>query len=392
MSSKTRTDDEIIALLQEASGSMRTAQFEAALRVFQDILAETNPNVEKFAASVQGMMGECLFSLARIPESIEVTQKAIALSQADNDDEGVVTALVSLYEAYRYAGQAQEAIKVCEQLSTLFTKLGSATSSANYEKQAKILAKGEPLNRVVAVVDGQNYELDELSSAQVSLKNKSVQFNFLRNRLALPPSKYYCNIAAEQQAKGEYASAAINLRKATALDVYDPEPWYNLGVVLLHQERPDEALVALKKCAELAPGWLDVNHMIWVAQAMNEAKFDLQIFQALYVLEHGRLATPQRIAACEKLLTQGQKYPALMLHLGMAYQQVSGKMETAESAFRGGLLLTDNLDDDIKTRLLFNLAVCASSPEEKDKLLHECKSLAGNLTAAAMATATLALS
>jgi hypothetical protein len=68
MSSKPRTDDDIIALLQEASGSMKTAQFEAALKVFQEILAETdNPNVPKFAASVQGMLGECLFSLARIP-------------------------------------------------------------------------------------------------------------------------------------------------------------------------------------------------------------------------------------------------------------------------------------------------------------------------------------
>lgn len=85
--------------------------------------------------------------------------KAIKLSEADKDDEGVVTALVNLYESYRYAGQAQEAIKVCEQLSSYFTKLGSATSSANYQNQAKIIASGEPLNRVVAVVDGQNYEL-----------------------------------------------------------------------------------------------------------------------------------------------------------------------------------------------------------------------------------------
>lgn len=209
--------------------------------------------------------------------------------------------------------------------------------------------------------------------------------------MALPPSKYYCNLASEQQSKGEYATAAINLRKAATLDQYDPEPWYNLGVVLLHQDRADEALVALKKANELAPGWFDVNHMIWVAQAMNEAKFDLQIFQALYVLEHGRLTAPQRIAACEKLLTQNQKYPILMLHLGMAYQQVAGKVETAESAFRGGLLLTEELDDDVKTRLLFNLAVCAPTQEEKDRLLKEATQLSGNLTAGAMAAATLAL-
>lgn len=218
-----------------------------------------------------------------------------------------------------------------------------------------------------------------------------MQFNFLRNRLALPPSRHYCNIAEDQQARGEYASAVINLKKAATLDVYNPDPWYNLGLAYLHLERSDEALEAFNKANELAPGWYDVNHMIWVAKSMQTAKFDLKIFQVLHVLNHGRLTPPQRIQACENLLKSGHKYPVLMLHLGMAYQQVAGKMDTAEQAFRGGLLLTDELDVDIHTRLLFNLAVCAPTPEEKNKLLCEAKTLAGNLTATAMATATLAL-
>lgn len=66
MSGKARSDDDIIVLLQEASGYMKTAKFEDALRVFNDIMAEDNPNVAKFSASVQGMIGECLFSLGRM--------------------------------------------------------------------------------------------------------------------------------------------------------------------------------------------------------------------------------------------------------------------------------------------------------------------------------------
>lgn len=223
------------------------------------------------------------------------------------------------------------------------------------------------------------------------MRNKSVTFNFLRNRLALPPSRYYCNIAADQQSRGEYAAAAINFKKASTLDQYDPEPMYNLGVVYLHQEKSDEAIEAFNKAQELAPGWYDVKHYLWVAKSMSEAKFDLHLFQVLYVLTHGRMTAPQRIAACEKLLTSGKKLPILMLHLGMAYQQVEGKLETAENAFRGGLLLTEELDDDVKTRLLFNLAVCVSTPEEKNKLLKEAQELGGNLTASAMATATSSL-
>lgn len=67
---------------------------------------------------------------------------------------------MNLYETNRYAGSTKEAAKVALELSSYFKKLGSETSALNYEKQAKIIEKGEPLNRVVAVVDGQNYELE----------------------------------------------------------------------------------------------------------------------------------------------------------------------------------------------------------------------------------------
>lgn len=60
-----RTDDEIIALLQDASISMKTANFEKALATFEELLGSNDPNVTKFAASLQGMRGECLLSLAR---------------------------------------------------------------------------------------------------------------------------------------------------------------------------------------------------------------------------------------------------------------------------------------------------------------------------------------
>lgn len=101
---------------------------------------------------------------------MDVTLKAIQLSKADNDDEGVVTALVNLYEAYRYAGKATEAIQVCHDLVDYFKKLGSPASAHNYEKQAKIISQGEPLNRVVAVVDGANYELSGMCAICYSLR------------------------------------------------------------------------------------------------------------------------------------------------------------------------------------------------------------------------------
>lgn len=89
-----------------------------------------------------------------------ITQEAIKLCEEGQDEEGVLTCLVNLYETHRYAGSSKEAAKVALELSAHFKKLGSDMSALNYEKQSKIIEKGEPLNRVVAVVDGQNYELD----------------------------------------------------------------------------------------------------------------------------------------------------------------------------------------------------------------------------------------
>lgn len=86
----------------------------------------------------------------------------------DGDEEGAVNSLVNLYEAHRYAGQKTEAIEVSRRLSTYLTKLGSPSAAKNYEKQAEILQKGEPLNRVVAVIEGVHYELSGASDLNLS--------------------------------------------------------------------------------------------------------------------------------------------------------------------------------------------------------------------------------
>lgn len=324
-------------------------------------------------------------------DSLEPTLKGIEYSKSDNDDEGVITGLVNLYEIYRYSSKTKEAIDVCNQLCELFSKLKDDKSYHNYMKQIEILQKGEPLNRVVAVVDGKNYELEDIINKKVAVKNVQVEFHFLRNRLTLPSAKYLINIAKNLQANGEYSSAVFNLQSAITKDQYAPEPWYQLGVCYLHLERSDDALDAFKKAAELAPGWFDVNFYIWVAESMKAAKFNLEAFKVMYVLEHGQLNPGQKITICERVLKSGTKLPYILLHLGLAYQQTPGKLDMAESAFRGALLLTDDLDIDTKTRVLFNLGATVPTVEEKNNVFEQATKVNGNLTAAAMSLAALAL-
>jgi hypothetical protein len=42
----------------------------------------------------------------------------------------------------------------------MFEQLKQETATLNYKKQAKIVRNGEPLNRIVIVVDGVQFELD----------------------------------------------------------------------------------------------------------------------------------------------------------------------------------------------------------------------------------------
>lgn len=104
-------------------------------------------------------------------DAVDVTKKAVKASEADGDEEGAVNSLVNLYEAHRYAGETEEAIKVSNQLAAYLTKLGSPSAAKNYEKQEAILKKGEPLNRVVAVIDGVHYELN---GASARLRNQKI--------------------------------------------------------------------------------------------------------------------------------------------------------------------------------------------------------------------------
>lgn len=177
------SDEQIIERLQHASKLMQEdALFEDALNVFDAILKEKeaptlNANVDKFEGPIHGIRGECLFSLNRMPyaeswyvyfiinmrlyrEAIEATQLALDASKDSDDDEGIVSLYINLYEIYRYISDQENAIKMCEKIVDLFGKIGDEKSKLNYQRQCEVLKKGEPLNRVIAVLDGVNYEVE----------------------------------------------------------------------------------------------------------------------------------------------------------------------------------------------------------------------------------------
>lgn len=65
-----------------------------------------------------------------------------------------------MYEIYRYTDNKEKALEACKKISELLEKKGDMNAKANYDKQYAIIEKGEPLNRMIVVIDGINYEMD----------------------------------------------------------------------------------------------------------------------------------------------------------------------------------------------------------------------------------------
>lgn len=209
------------------------------------------------------------------------------------------------------------------------------------------------------------------------------QFSYMRNRLSLPPSRHFERLGREVFIAGEYEKATELLLKSIEADKFNPGPHYELGLVYIHLTQYEKALEQFNIVEQLAPGWFYNRHYIWITKAMINQDFNDNVFKLIYLLQEGNLTPQQRIAACEKAITQnGLQSPPLFFHLGVGYQQVKN-IEYAKAAFK--TVLIKESDDDLRTRALFNLAIIESDPEEKAKHLIECMQLSGNLTTAAIA-------
>lgn len=226
----------------------------------------------------------------------------------------------------------------------------------------------------------------ELPSLQnSSLLKKEVKFNYIRNKISLPPSRHYERIGRELYTSGKHEESVEVLKKAISFDRFNPGPRYTLGLTYLYLKEYEKALKEFEAVEELAPSWFFTRHFIWLSKSLIKNEIDDNIFKLLHVLEEGNLTPQQKVVACERIIEQRKDYyPPIFYHLGVAYQQVKN-IEYAEAAFRT-VLKNENIDPDLKTRTLFNLALTVSSKEEKDKLLNEAIELSGHLTTAAMAS------
>ena len=94
-------------------------------------------------------------------------------------------ACAGLYEVHRYLGNGKLAADYSDGLADALQAQNQTNESERARTRAKIARAGEPLNRVVVHIDGNQFELMETPK----VKNGMVRFSFERiQRSRNPPS------------------------------------------------------------------------------------------------------------------------------------------------------------------------------------------------------------
>jgi len=329
-----------------------------------------------------GTLGECHFQQGNGREAEAVTREALEACRAQGDQDGVRTYLRNLYEIHRYLGEGAKAAACAEELSRHLAAAGDAVQARRFEFLARLSREGEPLNRVVAEVKGQLYELDALPSNL----DGNVRFQFARNRPTLAKVTALTSRGMNLASLGQFAEAREAFERAAALDPHDPAPRYQLGVALMDQERPADAATHFQAVETLAPGWFQCRADLWMSQQIAEKKLPYEAYIMVRALE-SRAPPEQKVALIRQAVEQLPRLAPLYLELGKECTAL-GQAEDARAALDRGLACAE--EPDIRTRLLVQRALLEPvRAPDRLRRLEEAVALDGNRVAAAMARVLL---
>ncbi len=238
--------------LDTAQKAMAELRYQETSRDLEQLLDEVRDlrgsGADTYLPVTYGMLGECFFQSGQADRAVGPTEQALQGCRRVRDREGVTTYLGNLYEIHRYRGAAQRAADAAEELSEELARQGQSEEAERYRKQALLVRKGEPLNRVIVNLDGKRLELDEVLAG----KPGRVQFAFERNRLTLRPATVWTGEGEKQAGQGRFEAALKLFQQAADADPYDPQCRYQAGLTLLYLGRCAEAVAAYDGTEERA--------------------------------------------------------------------------------------------------------------------------------------------
>jgi tetratricopeptide (TPR) repeat protein len=376
--------------IDESRKEMDRLRYRDAAKRLNDLLIDTRnlrgSGADALLPVTYGCLGECYFQSGLAERALAPTQKALDLSRAAGDGEGVVAYLGNLYEINRHLGRKDDAATSAERLAEELTRHGQADQAERYRRQAARVRAGEPKVRVVCDVGGRRLELAEVLAGGPT---GQVRFLFERDRLTLRAASALTEGGEAEANHGRFEAALKLFREAAQIDRFAPQPRYQAALTLLYLQRYLEGVAEYEATEALAPGWFHCRSGLGMARRLADGALSHQAFIAWHVLEDGPLPPAEKVRLAEKTLAEAADFAAV--HLALAKNlRLTARPREAEAAARRGLAVA--AEPDVRTRLLVELAAHLADGDEKRRLLQEAVDLNGNLVAAAMAALVLRFS
>ncbi len=325
-----------------------------------------------------GRLGELLFHSGKASDAIGPFEAALTRCREVGDIEGQLVYLGNLLEAHRSLGDRGAMLAVADELIELARRNGN--DAGPFESRARRLRDGEPPCRIVCVRDGDERELDGLSSLVVG----RYEFQFRRNRMTLQKASALVQQGNALATGGRLADALAKYQEAAEVDPHDPDPLYQAGMCLLELGAYAQARESFEEVERIAPGWFRCRSQIWLADSLDNGAVTDDQYRILRALEHGGLDPKTAMRIAREALDAHPDFAPFHLALG-ELQQNQGETDAAIASYRKGLERV--AEPDLEGRLLCSLAgiLPPGSPERKT-LIERAVGLKGSLVAQAMAS------
>ena len=378
--------DRVETALATAQELTEQGRFEDAielLMVVDDALAHmTGGDAAYFRAVAHSNHAHCLFHLGRANEAVPLFEAALQSCVRHGDTSGIVAYANSLCEVHRYLGHADVAAEFSDRVYVALKDTDVEVAQQN-QRRAHRLRRGEPLNRVVVVVnDSETIELGEPIDSR-----DSIRFEFVRNRSSPRRALDLLQRARTFMDAGDVEAARRCFRQAQAVDPYEPSAHYEYGLCLLSTGDFHSAAQAFRSTERLAPGWYECRHYLWLAQECGHGRVDARLCSLLLAFSLGVEDKDEQLQLTRLALSIDSTVAAAHLYHARALNELSRPVE-AEVAMRNGLECSND-DTDTRTRLLAELAMQVTDPVERNELLFSAVELNGNLVAGALARTVL---
>jgi tetratricopeptide (TPR) repeat protein len=320
---------------------------ELARALLEDLEGFTGSGRNEQEELARGLLGQLLRQSGRPDQAEPHLRWTLERCRANGDAEAVGLYLRELHEADRDRGHPSRWLL---ELAAHAEQQGAPEEAARYRHLHARFPEGEPLLRMVVVIDGRHWELDQIGPDTLSIGTRA-DVLFERNRLTLAAASGWIARGREHGQRGAHEEAIACFVAAAEADPHDPESRYLHAFSFMHLDRPELALPLYDEVERLAPGWFHSRTWRSLAQRMLEGTLPHDAVIVIDALQDGGLNAEQQLQVASQAITRWPRVPELFLYRGYALEELGRE---AKGAWMAGLEVCEDVPST-RSRLLLAL-------------------------------------